>query len=87
MVGENDELELVMSDGFLLMPEARPAIATIREAVRDDDGYVTHYELNELACAVHTVQSGRGGWVCEMEDGTVKVVPYENVRFLDDNRG
>jgi hypothetical protein len=33
--------------------------------------------------AVHTIQTGKGGWVCEHEDGTVTVVPYENVRFVD----
>lgn len=67
----------------ILMPEARPAIATVRTPVIDDDGYVTHYEMREVACAVHTVQSGKGGWICELEDGTVSVVPYENVRFID----
>lgn len=72
-----------MVGDFVLMPEARPAIATIRKPVTDEDGFVTHYEMRELVCAVHTVQVGRGGWVCELEDGTVSVVPYENVRFVD----
>lgn len=71
----------------ILMPEARPAIATVRTPVIDDDGYVTHYEMREVACAVHTVQSGKGGWICELEDGTVSVVPYENVRFIDGEEG
>jgi hypothetical protein len=66
-----------------MMPEVRPAIATGREPVHDDDGFVTHYEMLERICAVHTLQVGRGGWVCEYEDGSVAVVPYENVRFVD----
>jgi hypothetical protein len=51
--------------------------------VFDEGGYVTHYEMRELVCAVHTVQTGKGGWVCELEDGTVSIVPYEKVRFVD----
>lgn len=73
----------MVDEGFVLMPEARPAIVKVRTPVHDDDGYVTHYEMVEYVCAVHTVQSGKGGWVCEREDGTVTVVPYENVRFID----
>lgn len=73
----------MVDEGFVLMPEARPAIVKVRTPVHDDDGYVTHYEMVEYVCAVHTVQSGKGGWVCEREDGTVAVVPYENVRFID----
>lgn len=65
------------------MPEVRPAIAKTKEPVRDEDGFVTHHEVTENLCAVHTLQVGRGGFVCEMEDGTVAVVPYENVRFID----
>lgn len=68
---------------IVLMPEARPAIATVKTPVFDEGGYVTHYEMRELVCAVHTVQSGKGGWVCELEDGTVSIVPYEKVRFVD----
>ena len=67
----------------VLLPEVRPAVATAREPVRDDDGFVTHHEVRERVCAVHTLQVGRGGWVCEYEDGSVAVVPYENVRFVD----
>jgi hypothetical protein len=66
-----------------MMPEVRPAIARSREPVHDEDGFVTHYEMRESICAVHTLQVGRGGWVCEYEDGSVAVVPYENVRFVD----
>lgn len=66
-----------------LHPEVRPAIVKTREPVHDDDGFVTHYETRETICAVHTLQVGRGGWVCEQEDGTVDVVPYDNVRFID----
>lgn len=73
----------MVDEGFVLMPEARPAIVKVKTPVHDDDGYVTHYEMVEYVCAVHTVQSGKGGWVCEHEDGTVAVVPYENVRFID----
>lgn len=66
-----------------MMPEVRPAIAKAKEPVLDEYGYVTHHEVVEFLCAVHTLQSGKGGWVCELEDGTVSVVPYENVRFID----
>lgn len=72
-----------MSDVQVLVPEVRPAIASIKEPVLDDDGFVTHHEVHEHVCAVHTLQVGRGGWVCEMEDGTVRSVSYENVRFVD----
>ena len=72
-----------MSNVHVLMPEVRPAIANVRESVLDDDGFVTHHEYVEHICVVHTLQVGRGGWVCEMEDGTVSSVPYENVRFVD----
>ena len=68
----------------VMMPEVRPAVAKTKEPVRDDDGFVTHYELCEVVCAVHTLQVGRGGWVCEMEDGTVRTIDYENVRFIDE---
>lgn len=68
---------------FVMHPEVRPAIVKTREPVHDDDGFVTHYEEREAICAVHTLQVGRGGWVCEREDGTVNVVPYDNVRFID----
>ena len=78
-----DELEAVY-DYMTLHPEVRPAIAKVKEPVRDEDGFVTHYEVHERVCAVHTLQVGRGGWVCEFEDGTVSVIPYENVRFVDD---
>ena len=67
----------------VMLPEMRPAIATTKEPVYDDDGFVTHREVCEHVCAVHTLQVGRGGWVCEFEDGTVDVVQYENVRFVD----
>lgn len=73
----------MVGDVFALLPEIRPAIATEKVPVRDEDGFVTHYEMREVMCSVHTVQVGRGGWVCESEDGTVSVVPYENVRFVD----
>lgn len=73
----------MVEEGFILMPEARPAIATVKEPVLDEDGFVTHHEMRERICAVHTVQTGRGGWVCELEDGTVSIVPFENVRFVD----
>lgn len=72
-----------MSEYMVTVPEMRPAIATVKVPVTDEDGYVTHHEMTRFACAVHTMQVGRGGWVCETEDGTVKVVPYENVRFMD----
>lgn len=78
-----DELEAIESE-FVLHPEARPAIARVKEPVLDDDGYVTHHEVHERVCVVHTLQVGRSGWVCEWEDGTVSVVPYESVRFIDD---
>ena len=67
----------------VMMPEMRPAIASIKEPVLDEDGFVTHHEVHERICAVHTLQVGRGGWVCEFEDGGVAMVPYENVRFVD----
>ena len=70
-------------DVMVLVPEVRPAIATVKTPVIGDDGYVSHHEMREFACAVHTTQVGRGGWVCELEDGTVQVVPYEKVRFID----
>lgn len=66
-----------------LHPEVRPAVARVKEPVHDDDGFITHYEVRESVCAVHTLQVGRGGWVCEWEDGSTSVVPYENVRFID----
>lgn len=68
-----------------LHPEVRPAIASIKEPVLGEDGFVSHYEVRERVCAVHTLQVGRGGWVCEFEDGTVGVVPHENVRFIDED--
>lgn len=71
-----------MSEYLELHPEVRPAIAQIKEPVLDDDGFVTHREVHEHICAVHTLQVGRG-WVCEFEDGTTQEVPYENVRFID----
>lgn len=67
----------------VLHPEVRPAIASIKEPVLDEDGFMTHQEVHEHICAVHTLQVGRGGWVCEFEDGTTRAVPYENVRFVD----
>lgn len=67
----------------VMLPEVRPAIARAKQPVLDEDGFVTHHEVRESICAVHTLQVGRGGWVCEFEDGTVKVVDYENVRFID----
>ena len=79
---EFDEL-VALGDTFTLAPEVRPAIARFKEPVHDENGFVTHYEMHECVCAVHTVQVGRGGWVCEWEDGSVDVVPYENVRFVD----
>lgn len=78
-----DELEAVCED-MVLHPEARPAIARIKRPCRDEDGFVTHFEATEAVCAVHTLQAGRNGWVCEFEDGTVEVVPFENVRFVDE---
>lgn len=82
MNSEEHELEAI-EDEFVLMPEVRPAIAKVKEPVLDDDGFVTHYAMNEYVCAVHTLQVGRGGWVCELEGGTVTIVPYEQVRFID----
>ena len=49
----------------------------------DDDGFVTHYEARDLLVAVHTLQAGRNGWVCELESGEVVVIPHEEVRFVD----
>lgn len=69
---------------MLLVPEVRPAIARTKEPVTDEDGFVTHHEVRERPCGVHTLQAGRGGWVCEWEDGSTSVVPYENVRFVDE---
>lgn len=66
-----------------MAPEVRAAMARTKEPVYDEDGFVTHYEMRESYCAVHTLQIGHGGWVCEFEDGTVRVVPYENARFID----
>lgn len=68
---------------MMLIPETRPAVATVREPVTDEYGYVTHYEMSEVPCLVHTVQTAKGGWVCETVDGSVIVVQYEKVRFLD----
>ena len=81
-MSEETELEACY-DYMELHPEVRPAIAMVREAVRDDDGFVTHYEAKELLVAVHTLQAGRNGWVCELEDGRVMVIPHEEVRFVD----
>lgn len=67
---------------MVLVPELRPAIAKLKEPVVDEDGYVTHHEMREHECFVHTTQVARG-WVCEFEDGTVSTVPYESVRFID----
>ena len=69
---------------MVLLPEMRPAIARTKEPVYDDDGFVTHHEVHERLCAVHTLQVARNGFVCEFEDGKVGVVPYENVRFVAD---
>ena len=77
--GELDEL----ASPYVLVPEVRPAIASMRFPVVDDDGFVTHYEVRDVACAVHTLQTGRNGWVCEFEDGTISVIGHENVRFVD----
>ena len=80
----SDETELEAAYEYMeLHPEVRPATARAKKPVVDDDGFVTHYEVREVICAVHTLQVGRGGWVCEFEDGSVDVVPYENVRFVD----
>ncbi len=81
-MSEETELEACY-DYMELHPEVRPAIAMVREAVRDDDGFVTHYEARELLVAVHTLQTGRNGWVCELESGKVMVIPHEEVRFVD----
>lgn len=67
---------------YVLVPEVRLAKAKVKEPVIGDDGFVSHYEVNERLCAVHTLQVGSGGFVCEYPDGTVSVVPYENVRFV-----
>jgi hypothetical protein len=81
----SEEMELEACYEYMeLHPEVRPAIARSREPVLDEDGFVTHHEMREKVCAVHTLQVGRGGWVCEFEDGTVGVVPHENVRFVDE---
>lgn len=85
--GDGDVLGFVGSDGFILAPEMRPAIATVREPVVDEYGYVTHHVVREVMCAVHTVQVGKGGWVCETEGGAVMIVPYEKVRFIDAEEG
>ena len=77
-----DELEAVY-EYMELHPEVRPAVARVKEPVTDEDGYVTHHEVRESVCAVHTLQTGRNGWVCEFEDGSVRVVNYDNVRFVD----
>ena len=80
----SEEMELEACYDYMeLHPEVRPAIAMVREAVRDDDGFVTHYEARELLVAVHTLQTGRNGWVCELEGGKVMVIPHEEVRFVD----
>lgn len=76
-----------MSIEMVMMPEVRPATARTKRPVVDEDGFVTHHEVTETVCAVHTLQAGRGGWVCEFEDGGVSVVPYENVRFMDGEEG
>lgn len=82
MSEECEELEAIEGE-FVLHPEMRPALARTRVPVLGEDGFVSHYEVTERVCAVHTLQVGRGGWVCEFEDGTVDVVPHENVRFVD----
>ena len=80
----SDETELeAVYDYTVMHPEVRPAIAKVKEPVCDEDGFVTHQEVHERVCAVHTLQTGRGGWVCEWESGAVDVVPYESVRFID----
>lgn len=84
MSDEFTELDAVC-DSMTLAPEVRPAIVRIKEPVYDEDGFVTHHEVHENICVVHTLQVGRGGWVCEQENGTVVVVPYENVRFIDED--
>ena len=65
-----------------MVPEVRLAKAKVRGPVYDEDGYVTHHEVQEMLCAVHTLQVAGKGFVCEFDDGTVDVVPYENVRFV-----
>lgn len=82
MSDEYEELEAIEGE-FVLHPEVRPAVARIKEPVLDEDGFVTKHEVHERVVAVHTLQVGRGGWVCETEDGSVSVVPYESVRFVD----
>ena len=77
----------VSYDAMVVVPEVRPAIARTKRPVHDDDGFVIYHEVHEDACAVHTLQTGKGGWVCEFDDGTVRVVPYENVRFVDGEEG
>lgn len=80
----SDETELEAAYEYMeLHPEVRPALARTRVPVLGEDGFVSHYEVTERVCAVHTLQVGRGGWVCEFEDGTVDVVSHENVRFVD----
>ena len=74
-------------DWMELHPEVRPAVAKVKQPVKDECGFVTHYEVHENVCAVHTLQVGRGGWVCEFEDGSVAVIDYENVRFIDGEEG
>ncbi len=81
-----EELEAVY-DYMELHPEVRPAIARLKEPVLDENGFVTHHEVHERVCAVHTLQVGRGGWVCEFEGGNVAMVPYESVRFIDGEEG
>ena len=71
-------------DEFTLLPENRLAKARVKEPVYDDDGFVTHHEVHERLCAVHTLQVAARGWVCEFEDGRVAVVDYEDVRFVAD---
>lgn len=84
----SEELELEACYDYMeLHPEVRPALAKTKTPVCDDDGFVTHYKVMESLCAVHTLQVGRGGWVCEWEDGSTSVVPYENVRFIDGEEG
>ena len=80
----SEEMELdACYDYMELHPEVRPAIATVKKPVLDDDGFVTHYEARDLLVAVHTLQAGRNGWVCELESGEVMVIPHEGVRFVD----
>ena len=44
-----------------LHPEVRPAVAKVKQPVVDEDGYVTHHEVRELVCAVHTLPVGLFG--------------------------